>query len=474
MESIAPQNQIRPGAAGQPEEPVFDASSGFSLEEQREILDGINAIAPGGRFSGEAPEIKAEKNGVIFPLFVNICVFLVLGLGFFLLFFLHGQDDQNIRAGFADLGLTERKLIEEIRLETGRQLSEKDEEINDILSKLSNAETEYQSLQGSVENLTEEQKERSAALLKMQDEYRNTLSGLEEEKSRILENSRQQESALRAQAEERAKTLSTQVEQSQASLSAAMEELLSLGAERERAAMAERQMSGFYASLGNQLKSGNLDDASRTMEAMKDFFFAASRENYFSDAGKQSHLAAITAIDDAIGDARGKMDAGSGRNTATPAAGDETGSLREKITELEAQASLLGQKASDQEKAIALMSSQGSDQGRMIAEYLSEIDTLRTANSNQQQTLNRRDSELVSIRAENEENAKKASDLGDSIAALRTQLQNANDRISEMDASLADQKNEYDDLLAQKNEIQRQYDDFQRRVDTALRVVTED
>ena len=463
---------------------IFDTSSGISLDEQKEILDGINAMAAGSRLSGNPPAAKATKNGTLFPLMVNVSALAILGLGFFLLFFLHGQDEQNIRIGSATLGITERKLIQEIRLETGRQLNEKDDEINVILSKLSSVDAEYAALQDSMESLTEEQKERAALLLGMQEEYRSALSGLEEEKGRILENSRQQESALRAQAEERAGELSAQVEQSQASLSSAMEELRRLDNERERTRMAERQMSGFYVSLGSQLESGSLDEAARTVNAMKEFFSAASRNGSFSEAGLQTHMAAITAMEAAISDARRRDDVSSGGNRDTPAgasqnlaqggpSGENYEELKAKFDELETQASLLGQKAADQEKALALLNSQGSDQGRMIAEYLSEIDALRTANSNQQQTLNRRDSEIVELRAENAENSRQASDLNSSISALRGELQAANAKAQESDTALAEQKNDYDALLAQRNELQRQYDDLQRRVETALRVVSD-
>ena len=483
MESSDPQTQTRDDDDGQPI--VFDTSSGISLEEQKEILDSINAMAQGSHLAGEAPVIKARKNGVLFPIFVNICALAVLGLGFFLLFFLHGRDEQNIETGSAVLGITERKLIQEIRLETGRQLSEKDEEINDILAKLSSADAEYLVLQESVDSLTEEQKERAAYLLSMQDEYHSTLSGLEEEKSRILENSRQRESALRIQAEERAGALSMQIEQSQANLDSAMEELKALNSEKERSSLAEGQMSGFYASLGNQLRSGSLDEAQGTLEAAKTFLAAASRRNYFQDAGKQAHLAAIAAMESALADARNR-EYGSGEtaavsgtvfNQSSAQSAEEAAAfddLKAKFDALEAETALLGKKAADQERALTLMSSQGSDQAKMISDYLGEIDALRTANSNQQLTLNRRDSEIAGLRAESDENSRQTTILNNSISALRSDLSAANSRADNSDATLAMQKNDYDVLLEQKNALQSQYDDLQRRVEAALRVVIDE
>ncbi|MCL2473136.1 MAG: hypothetical protein FWF26_05600, partial [Treponema sp.] len=158
---------------------IFDTSSGISLEEQEEILAGINAMASGNRLAPEAAAVEAKKKGFLFPLFVNIGALVVLGLGLSLLFFLHGRDDQSIRENSTILGLTERKMIQEIRRETSQLLSEKENEINAILSKLSAAGNEYRLLQESVETLGEEQKARADYLLAMQDEYRGALSGLQ-------------------------------------------------------------------------------------------------------------------------------------------------------------------------------------------------------------------------------------------------------------------------------------------------------
>ena len=51
---------------------AFDSSSGISLEEQQEILAGINAMAIGSRVVPQAAVTEAKKRGAMFPLFVNI------------------------------------------------------------------------------------------------------------------------------------------------------------------------------------------------------------------------------------------------------------------------------------------------------------------------------------------------------------------------------------------------------------------
>ena len=149
---------------------VFDSASGISLEEQREILDGINAMTGGSRLVSDAPMTAAKKSGLAFPLLVNAAAIVILAAGFFLFSHFHVQEEQGIREGSAAFGLTERALIQAIRMEANRQLSAKENEINNILSMLAFADAEYRHLQTSVEMLTEEQQQRVAALLRMQED----------------------------------------------------------------------------------------------------------------------------------------------------------------------------------------------------------------------------------------------------------------------------------------------------------------
>ena len=499
---------------------VFDTASGISIEEQEQIVDVINAITGKNRLVPEATVAKPKKRGFLFPLFVNICGLILLGFGFVLLSHFHGQDEQSIRESSANLGVTERKLIQEIRQETNRKLSEKDNEINGILSKLSAADAEYKALQGSVESLTEEQKQRAASLLKMQDDYRNSLLVSQNEKAAIIEDSRRQETGLRTQAEERARELSSQIEQSQASLSQATEELRRLSNEQDRAARVEAQMSGYYTTVNNQIVSGRLDEAAATIKAMKEFLNASLLQGIKSlEARRQNHLAAVAAVETALDEARRlKAEAvspgaliSSAAQAETPAplpAAEEPGNgaaneaLRESLlaqeeryAALEQKYTALEQKTLDQEKTIAAYSSQGSEQGRIIAGFETTINELRTenaslstANLNQQQTLNRRDSEIVSLRTDTAAAQQQITELNNSmtdlqsqiqaansrlsenetaLAAFRTQVQTANTRAEQSDAAAEEQKQQNSDLTQMNSELQGQNAELQRQLDVA-------
>ena len=467
---------------------VFDTSSGISLEEQQEILAGINAMAGGSRLVSEPAVIKAKKRGFLFPLLVNLAALILLGLGFVVLSHFHGQEEQGIRESSAAMGLTERKLIQEIRQETSRQIEEKDTQINDILSKLSAADDEYRGLQASVETLTEEQKERADYLRRMQDEYHTTLSGLQDERTKILDDSRQREANLRAQSEAQVAALSTQVEQSQANLSAAMEELRRLTAEQDRAVSVEAQINGFYTTLNDQLNAGWLDDASATLQGMKAMLSAPSLQGNRSLAARtQGYLAAIAAVETALTDARRLTNEAATRvSGAAPAAGqDDAQAARAEadaaaqvkaFADLQDKYNALEQKSSDQERAIAAYSSQGSEQGKLISGYETTISDLKTENSklstanvNQQDTLNRRDSEIVTLRNENAAKDQQLTDLNNSAAVLQSQLQDAGNKARQSEASLQELQQQNAELTKKNSDLQSQYDDLQRRMDAAVR-----
>jgi len=83
------------------DEIVFDAASGISVEEQKEILYRINGITEnnrrllsqglknekGGKKRGAKTVIKAKKTGAFFPMAINIAAVIVLCGGAFLLIF---------------------------------------------------------------------------------------------------------------------------------------------------------------------------------------------------------------------------------------------------------------------------------------------------------------------------------------------------------------------------------------------------
>ena len=433
---------------------IFDSSSGISLEEQHEILAGINAMTGGSRLVSEAVVTNAKKRGFLFPLFVNVGAVILLVAGFLLLSHFHIQEEQGIRESYATLGFTERALIQEIRQETSRQLRAKENEINNILSMLSAADAEYRLLQDSLEILTETQQQRAAALLRMQDEYRYTLSGLQDERAGIIENARMRETALRAHADERLSELTARIEQSEVRLSAAMEELRQLSTDHERAARVESQMNAHYAAANNHINEGRLDEASATLTTMREFLAAPSLQGIRAvEARRQTHLAAIGALEGAVAEARRLTAAVALLEGGAPVLAPSTddGALAQALADMR----VLEQQVAAQAQ---LISASGDEQTRLIEEHVGTITGLRSenerlgaANTAQQETLAQRDNEIQTLTTEN--------------TGLRTQVQTTAARAEQSEAELEEQRRQHTVLTDQKNEIQNQRDELQRVLD---------
>jgi uncharacterized coiled-coil protein SlyX len=428
---------------------VFDAASGFSVEEQQEILDRINALTAEKRIAPPAGALRTEakKRGLLFPLLINLgAVFFLLG-GFFTLRFFHSQDEQNLREGPVSLGITERRLIQEIRQETSRQITEKEKEINDILLRLADADAEYRELQVSVESLTEAQKERAAALLKMQEDYRSTLAGLQEEQARILEDSRFREAELRKAAEERTKELSSQIEQSQANLDLAMEEIGRLSNEQNRANAAEAQLLGYYGVLSGQVKAGQLDEALATLEGMRSFLNAPLFQGGSLEKRRSYHMAAVGALEEAVAEAANlKAAAGS---AAPEAPEDDAGQA-----ELQARIAALEQKSQEQERTINSLSAAGTDQGKIIADYELRIGGLNEQISSQQQSMNQKDNTIQALMTQASAQEQQIAGRDAAITELRNQAEASARSASEAQAEAA-QLRTGNAALAQQNEEQR-------------------
>jgi chromosome segregation ATPase len=424
---------------------VFDTSSGFSVEEQQEILNQINSLTVEKGIVPAPGDLKTEakKKGVLFPLLVNIAAIILLAGGFLLLLFFHGQDEAGIRQGTSTLGLTERKLIQEIHEETKKRLSEKENEINGILSALSDAARESRELEASVDTLTEEQRLRAEQLKGIQEEYRNTLANLQTERTNILEDARLREADLRAQAEARAVELSSQIERSQQNLTAAMEELQALSTEQERANAAEAQLGGLYAAVYKEIAAGQFDNAGSILASMEGFLGSPLVQSIRSlDTKRRTHLEALASLKEALAQAKKQNEAagvtGDAASSGDAMTLDDAAALLEQI-------SLLEQKAADQQKLIAAFNAQGSEQGQMITDFQNAISELRGANANQQQALNQRDGEIQQLRVQAAEldSARAQAGAAEKEAvesrALAEELQTRNATLTQTNADLRQQ-----------------------------------
>jgi chromosome segregation ATPase len=427
------------------EKSIFDTASGFSVEEQREILDEINALTRETRITapGETLKVKAKKRGLLFPLLVNIGALVLLASGFFLLMFFHNREDADIREGGAlVLGLTERKLIQEIRRETNRLIGEKEREINDYLARLADAGAEYRELEASVESLTEEQKQRAAYLLRVQDEYRGAITGLQEDRARILEEARSRETELRAQAEARVEELSSLVAQSASELTAAQEELSRLSSEQERAARAESQLGAWYQQVNESIRAGEPDNAAARLKSMREFLDAPSLRGIRSlESRKQAHLAAIDSLEFISAEVLRTREAAN----SSPGVSSDPAVL-----------SALTEEAEARQKQIETLEDTIRRQEAAIAGYEERVSGLQTQASTRQQTLNQREASLSAFRAQVDEQKEQIAERDRRIATLQAQAENFSGTIANNEMVIGELRTQNETLTRTNEELTRQ------------------
>lgn len=502
---------------------VFESALGFSEAEQQEILAGIEAIT---RKDPIAPlpdkeNLGAKKRGGKFPLLVNLGGVVLLAGGILPLSFLYRQDASELRGG--TLNITDRKLIQEIRRENEARIHEKEREISDILDKLSGVDGDMQSLQSSLEsrmtqretelrermsreldeererlikqNLSEaaiaeqmrlfdEQQiarikvelaayreqldtERQAAelnLQKLQEDYRNSLAGLQAERAGILEASRVSEANFKAQLEEKTGEI-TGYEQNQDALNAAREELRHLADEQDRAALVERQIGGFYTLAQSHLREGSPEKALETLTLMREFLETPSFQTVRAiQSQKEGHLAAINTLSVAVeGLLRGAIPLA----PPDPRQEEELLALREENT-------TLTQTIADQTREIAAYRSQGTDLTRTVREFEGTISSLRTQNATQER-------DISALRNENTAQAQQIGAQERDISTLRTQNTAQAQRISaqERDIStlrsqntaqtqtIADQTQQINTLRSTNNSLFQAMENLQKALDTA-------
>ncbi|MDR3343265.1 MAG: hypothetical protein LBT14_10875 [Treponema sp.] len=451
---------------------VFDTTSGISEEEQREILARIDTIAGKNRIAPTPEFVKtaAKKRGFLFPLLVNLGALMVLAGGFLLLFNGHGKDEADIREEAAILGITERKLIQEIRKETTLQISEQERQIADILAKLAGVDAELRNLQVSMdkrlaekeaelrhdmdrelreeqtrlnmENLSEaviaermrtfdeerivrlnaelatfrqqldaEKRISEAQLQKLHDEYQNQLALVHRERAQILETSRIREANLYAQFQEKNNELTSLYEQSRNDLTATQEELQQLTDEGERSALIEGQLGGYYTMVNDYIRQDRLPEATETLAAMREFLDTPSFQNIRAiQSRKELYLATINALSGMIED---RLQA------ASP------GVSPIEVPQIEASSGI----APSGDEAASLMASASYE--ATIAELQKQTEALTAA-------LTERDKTIAAIQTQGSSQGRAAANYENTISSLRKENTTLEKTVASRDSTISE------------------------------------
>jgi chromosome segregation ATPase len=434
MPSGAADNAAVENAAGVLDGIVFDTESGISEGEQREILEGIEkAVRREQRSLGEAPRPAAKKQGVLFPLLVNLAglVLLAGGLAFFLVF--RDSGELRVRGTTALYNSAERALIREIRRETAQELDAKEQEIDSIFAKLTGVDDELRELYSSNQELTVEQKITEANLRRLQEEYRGNLDSLRDERSSILENSRAREASLRAQFDERAGELAVQAEQSREALSRARSELDRLSSDQEKAAAVEAHLGAMYLSAAAAINAGRLKDAAATLNSMRDFINTPSFQGIrIVQPRRTFYLSSITTLEELIGLAENLNAAVESAGTGQAGAGYE-----QAITQLEERNAALEEQVASLNQAVIASGTEGSGLGRQLTELQKRIADLQNRSAGQEKTLSEQRENLEEQRRNNADLNRQLSELTARNGDLNRQITELTGRNSELTQNAA-------------------------------------
>jgi len=425
---------------------LIDESSAISVEEQQEIIADINNISEKNRqalSSASANEgFKAKRKGGIFPLAINIIAVVFLAVGFFLLSTLHGKDDVRLREGTVVLNAAERALINQIRQDTLRGIEEKENEIEKITAKMAETDTLLSELHSSNLELTAEQRATENNLIRMQEEYRRILAGLQDERANILENARLKEAALYAQLEARTSELAAVSQQKDAALNAAQLELERLGSEQARAAAIEAQLGAYLASADDKIRIGKFDEASSVLGSMVQFLNTPSFQGIRSFKEKKEFYArAVAVLESLISEARKNQDAlllagmqpaANTDNFAGDLAAenarllDTIANLNKSLAAANSGSAGIAQRLTELESSVSAQRNINTMLESSIKERDKTITELKTQNADLNQTLGIRDNEIKALKSENAEQAVRIEQLTTRLAAMRDFLNDTN------------------------------------------------
>ena len=376
----------------------------FSAEERNEINERIEAASV--RDAVTAPGIPSRAEATkreFFPFLVNSLAALLLAAGVLLLFSSQKTDAAEIRDSGAILGVTERALIREIRREINLQLNEKDTAIDTMNRRIAEVDLELGRL-NSLEALTDEQRDAMAVLMAKQEEYRESLAGLQQERAVILTQARIREAQARQREElllEQQLFLEDISAQDRAEIEKAREELSRLSGEAEKTAFIEKQLAAFYSTITRQIEEKQYKAAEGSIAALKEYLATPSFASLKTiQARHDSDLAAVNALSLLLQEAQ-KTTGGAitvvqaeEPPPVPPGAGAEA-ALRQ-------QTAAQSVSIAELQKALSDMQQQNDTAIQTVAERDRQIDGLRATNTAQAQTIETLQNTIAIIRSATE------------------------------------------------------------------------
>ena len=391
----------------------------FSAEERNEIIAHIetasarDAVTPPGIPSKE----QALKRG-LFPLLINTGAILLLAAGILLLFSFQQSHAAEILESGAVLGVTERALIREIRKEVNSRLLEKESAITAMNNRIADVDAELLRL-GSLESLTAEQSAAMEKLKQEQEEYRGKLAELHVERAQILTRARIKEAEIREREEnlyEQQGILEDLYSEDRTELENARKELSMLSGDAEKAALFERQFSGFLAIIQQQIEAHDYKTAEKTLIALKEYLATPSFSSIKSIQSRHdTDSAAVNVLSALLAEAQR-----SGAGSAVPFKIED---LPPVPSGAGAEAALRKQVA-DQAASIAEQNAALAAMDKTLEELQKNVTDLQDRNDTIQQSVAEKDRQLDNLRSQNASYAQTIETLQKTISNVNAALEN--------------------------------------------------
>jgi hypothetical protein len=381
----------------------FDAESGISKEDQKDILKAIENVVTENKIA-TTPEdfvVKAVKRGVLFPTLVIVAAVVALIVGGAAFYFLFQQGETKIVRGTLGTITAEGQLIQAVRQEANAKIDEKNQEISSIQVRLADIDKQRQDLQSNMDakvnqreqelrsqltvalaaekarleaeglskqavavRMAELEKQRSAQLERQLNDFRKdaeaqrllaeknlttlqqnfqaNLAQANAERQQAMADAQKREAELRGQFTQKTQTL-------ESANARAQQELAAIAAQREKEDLVISQLTGLYGVVRDNIAGHQYDKALDGLASLRDF---VNRPDIATlPAIAKRHDFDIFVIDSLTSYVQGEIDTSKIDTATLLQAADQFTILRQRVSD--AQTLLQAGKTTDAEKAYA-------------------------------------------------------------------------------------------------------------------------
>jgi hypothetical protein len=369
---------------------AFDADSGISLEDQKDILQEIEKVATKNKIAVSPEEfaVRAAKRGVLFPVLVNLVALIALVGGLAGLYFFFQRGETQLAQSQTGVITAEGKLIETFKKESDAKLLEKNQQINQIQDRLQEIDKQRQDLQANMDAKVRQREDELKAsmtaeldaektrlqkqglsekdiasrlsameaqknadsqrqlaafraqaeadrqksdetLRNAQAEFNANLTKANAERQQVVDDSKKREADLQEQLEQKTKEAATAQASSQQALAA-------LQSQKQQEDLVAGQLVGLYSVVKADISAKDFSKAITSLQAIRDYVNSASVATLPSV--QQRRDVDLFVVDSLTNYVQGQLSPASVDTSSLIAASGQISDVRAAVTQADAQA----------------------------------------------------------------------------------------------------------------------------------------